>query len=439
MRLRNVPGSREAIAESEYTINEPELNKGKWKEIFGNDNPIRIEIGMGKGKFITTLAQQNPDINYIGIEKFSSVLIRAIEKMEELEITNLKFIRMDAEKIEDTFNKEEIDKIYLNFSDPWPKDRHAKRRLTSKEFFKRYDNILKKDGVVEFKTDNNDLFDFSLEQIPEAGWNIVEYTRDLHNNEKMNEGNIMTEYEERFSKILSIIESKGSATMQELMTALDASESTIRRDLNTMDENGLITKVHGGAIAKKPSISTSDENVHSRKSLNADQKEMIAKYAATLIQPDDFVYIDAGTTTEMMIPFIQTTEAVFVTNAITHAKLLSEKGCRVYILGGEFKSQTEAIVGEEAVETLDKYNFTKGFWGTNGISVTKGFSTPEVKEAMVKKHSMENCKKCYILADSSKFDQMSSVKFADFDQATVLTTGLLKPALKKYKNIMEVK
>ena len=151
--------------------------------------------------------------------------------------------------------------------------------------------------------------------------------------------------EERFSKILSIIESEGSATMQELMTALDASESTIRRDLNTMDKNGLITKVHGGAIAKKPSISTSDENVNSRKSLNADQKEMIAKYAATLIQPDDFVYIDAGTTTEMMIPFIQTTEAVFVTNAITHAKLLSEKGCRVYILGGELKSQTEAIVG----------------------------------------------------------------------------------------------
>ncbi len=201
MRLRNVPGSREAIAESEYAINEPESNKGKWKEIFGNDNPIRIEIGMGKGKFITTLAQQNPDVNYIGIEKFSSVLIRAIEKMEELELTNLKFIRMDAEKIEDIFNKEEIDKIYLNFSDPWPKDRHAKRRLTSKEFFKRYDNILKKDGVVEFKTDNNDLFDFSLEQIPEAGWNIVEYTRDLHNNEKMNEGNIMTEYEERFSKM----------------------------------------------------------------------------------------------------------------------------------------------------------------------------------------------------------------------------------------------
>lgn len=201
MRLRNVPGSKEAIAKSAYVINEPEKYKGKWNKVFGNDKPVRIEIGMGKGKFITTLAQQNPDINYIGIEKFSSVLIRAIEKIEQMEITNLKFIRMDAENIEDIFNRKEVDKIYLNFSDPWPKDRHAKRRLTSKQFFDRYNNILKEDGVVEFKTDNNALFEFSLEQIPLAGWNIVEYTRDLHHNEKMNEGNIMTEYEEKFSKL----------------------------------------------------------------------------------------------------------------------------------------------------------------------------------------------------------------------------------------------
>jgi tRNA (guanine-N7-)-methyltransferase len=199
MRLRNVPGSREAIAESEFTINEPQEYKGKWNEVFGNDKPIRIEIGMGKGKFITKLALDNPDVNYIGIEKFSSVLIRAIEKRRELEIDNLLFIRMDAEIIADCFAEGEIDKIYLNFSDPWPKDRHAKRRLTSKEFFARYDKILKKDGVVEFKTDNNLLFDFSLEQIPMAGWEIVECTRDLHNDPKMNEGNVMTEYEERFS------------------------------------------------------------------------------------------------------------------------------------------------------------------------------------------------------------------------------------------------
>ena len=130
---------------------------------------------------------------------------------------------------------------------------------------------------------------------------------------------------------------------------------------------------------------------------------------------------------------------MFVTNAISHAKLLAEKGCRVYLLGGEFKFQTEAIVGEEAMEMLSKYNFTKGFWGTNGISVSKGYSTPEIKEAMVKKYSMKNCKRCYILADASKFDQLSSVKFADFDQATILTTELYKPALKKYKNIVEVK
>ena len=224
--------------------------------------------------------------------------------------------------------------------------------------------------------------------------------------------------EERFSKILSIIESEGSATMQELMTALDASESTIRRDLNTMDENGLLTKVHGGAIAKKPSINTSDENVKSRKSLNADEKQLIAKYAASLIQPHDFVYIDAGTTTEMMIPYIQTTEAVFVTNAITHAKLLSEKGCRVYILGGEFKSQTEAIVGEEAVETLDKYNFTKGFFGTNGVTVEQGFTTPEVKEALIKRRALAQTKDAYILADASKFGEISTVTFGDFADAT---------------------
>ena len=200
MRLRNVKGSRETIAASQYTIDNPTEYKGKWNELFGNDNPIHIEVGMGKGRFITQLAINNPDINYIGIEKYSSVLVRAIEKRNELDIDNLFFIRMDAEELCDTFDEYEISKIYLNFSDPWPKDRHAKRRLTSKEFFGRYNYILKKDGVVEFKTDNNMLFDFSLEQIPMAGWDIVKYTRDLHH-DPMNEGNIMTEYEEKFSSL----------------------------------------------------------------------------------------------------------------------------------------------------------------------------------------------------------------------------------------------
>lgn len=199
MRLRNVPGSREAIADSPLAINEPKALKGKWKEEFGNEHPIRIEIGMGKGKFITQLAQENPKINYVGIEKYSSVLVRAVEKCEDLEITNLRFIRMEAEYLCDVFAQQEVDRIYLNFSDPWPKDRHAKRRLTSKQFFERYDVILKTDGIVEFKTDNDLLFQFSLEQVPEAGWELVAQTWDLHNDKELAAGNVMTEYETKFS------------------------------------------------------------------------------------------------------------------------------------------------------------------------------------------------------------------------------------------------
>ncbi len=194
MRLRNIKGSREEIAVNEYVVHEPEKLKGNWKNFFENNNPIHIEIGMGKGKFICQLALENPDINYIGIEKYSSVLIRAIEKRKQLELNNLMFIRFDADYINDIFEKDEINRIYLNFSDPWPKDRHAKRRLTSKEFFARYNNFLVKEGEVIFKTDNKDLFTFSLEQVEEAGWKLKNHTFDLHHSEYM-EGNVMTEYE----------------------------------------------------------------------------------------------------------------------------------------------------------------------------------------------------------------------------------------------------
>lgn len=198
MRLRNVPGSRDTIAESRFTIKNETECKGKWKEVFGNDSPIHIEIGMGKGQFIMTLAEQNPDINYVGIEKYSSVLVRAIEKQEEKDLPNLLFIRMEAENIADVFAPDEVDCIYLNFSDPWPKDRHAKRRLTSVQFLERYEHILKKEGHVVFKTDNKDLFDFSLEQVEEAtNWELLNHTFDLHNSEYV-EGNVMTEYETRF-------------------------------------------------------------------------------------------------------------------------------------------------------------------------------------------------------------------------------------------------
>lgn len=201
MRLRNIPGAQEAIESHRLVTLEENPQAGHWHEIFGNDHPIHIEVGMGKGQFITSLALQNPDINYIGIEKYSSVLIRAIEKIEAMpeQPANIRFIRMDAENICQMFANREADRIYLNFSDPWPKDRHAKRRLTSQTFLGRYDRILKADGHVEFKTDNQDLFQFSLEQAEPAGWKIDAFTWDLHHDETMNQGNVMTEYEQKFS------------------------------------------------------------------------------------------------------------------------------------------------------------------------------------------------------------------------------------------------
>lgn len=202
MRLRNVPGSREEIAGNPYCIDEPKAQRGKWSELFGNENPIFLEIGMGKGRFITELAMLHPENNYIGIEKYSSVLVRALEKREEHpELTNLYYIRMDAEELAEVFAEGEVEGIYLNFSDPWPKDRHAKRRLTSRQFLARYEKVMKKTGVLAFKTDNRALFDFSLEEVPAAGWTILAHTFDLHHDAAMNEGNIMTEYEERFSSM----------------------------------------------------------------------------------------------------------------------------------------------------------------------------------------------------------------------------------------------
>lgn len=199
MRLRNIPGAREAIGVSEYVIPEESDCAGKWREIFGNDRPVYIEIGTGKGRFIMELAARHPEINYVGIEKYSSVLFRATQKMEITPLVNVRFIRMEAEHILRYFEKDEVGRIYLNFSDPWPKERHAKRRLVSREFLDRYRGLLREGGHLEFKTDNRDLFDFGVEQTKAARWKMVEITYDLHHDGKMNAGNIMTEYEERFS------------------------------------------------------------------------------------------------------------------------------------------------------------------------------------------------------------------------------------------------
>lgn len=197
MRLRNITGSRETVAKDIYVITEPERLKGSWRSCYNNDNAIHLEIGSGKGQFLMELAERNPNINYLGIEKYSSVLLRALEKRREKELDNLYFIRFDAEYLTSIFTENEIDRIYLNFSDPWPKERHAKRRLTSRQFLDKYDQCLKKDGEVIFKTDNRTLFDFSLEEIEASKWSIRNISYDLHKSEYVAD-NIMTEYEERF-------------------------------------------------------------------------------------------------------------------------------------------------------------------------------------------------------------------------------------------------
>ena len=199
MRLRNIRGSKDVIASCPFVVQEPESCRGRWAEIFGNENPIHIEVGMGKGRFLMDMAVLHPEINYVGIEMYDSVLLRAVQKREKLEteIKNLFFIRMDARQLPEVFAEGEVDRIYLNFSDPWPKDRHAKRRLTSDRFLAVYDKILQPDGIIEFKTDNQDLFRYSLESIPEAGWQVTSHTFDLHHSD-MAEGNVMTEYEEKF-------------------------------------------------------------------------------------------------------------------------------------------------------------------------------------------------------------------------------------------------
>ncbi len=202
MRLRNVPGSRQAVAESEYVISEEHMYtmKGRWQEAFDCSRPLFLEIGSGKGRFITEMAKTFPDRNYIGIEKYSSVLIKSLEKRAQLpDLTNLLFLRMDAEELTQIFGPGEVSGIYLNFSDPWPKDRHAKRRLPGKVFLNRYRQILSPEGWIEFKTDNQDLFTFALESAEIADWEIITFTRDLHHDPVLNVGNILTEYEEKFS------------------------------------------------------------------------------------------------------------------------------------------------------------------------------------------------------------------------------------------------
>ena len=203
MRLRHIKGCEDFISEAKECIREDKAieQKGKIQDIFKEKRPLQIEIGMGKGQFIRNMAIKNPDINFIGIEKYESVLMKAIQRKRDLEtekeIDNLRFLCADARKLAEIFDVGEVDKVVLNFSDPWPKDRHANRRLTSPDFLNIYDTILKKDAVIEFKTDNRGLFEYSLEVVKDSKWKLNFCSFDFHS-EKESEGNIMTEYEEKF-------------------------------------------------------------------------------------------------------------------------------------------------------------------------------------------------------------------------------------------------
>lgn len=201
MRLRNIPEAKDIVKNSPFVVQDPPALRGLWASLWQNNRPIHLEVGMGKGQFLMEMAQKHPENNYLGMELYDSVLLRAIQRRQTLDapLENLYFLCMDARMLPEIFDKKEIQKIYLNFSDPWPKARHSKRRLTSRQFLERYAQILPPGGTVEFKTDNLELFQFSLEEVQEAGWNLLAHTYDLHADRELSQGNIMTEYEEKFS------------------------------------------------------------------------------------------------------------------------------------------------------------------------------------------------------------------------------------------------
>lgn len=246
--------------------------------------------------------------------------------------------------------------------------------------------------------------------------------------------------EERFSAILELLQEKKAITVTELTILLNTSESTIRRDLNSLQNLGKLKKVHGGATVLEDEIFTftKEEDVPTKASMNVKEKIEISKYAAAMIQEDDFVYIDAGTTTEHLIDYIGETKAKFLTNGIVHAKKLLQKGYTTYILGGQLKSATEAIIGSTALHNLKKYNMTKAFLGTNGIQMDRGFTTPDVEEAAMKEAVIQQSYVSFILADRTKFGKITPVSFAQLEQACIITDRLLDKKYLDYTVIKEV-
>lgn len=244
--------------------------------------------------------------------------------------------------------------------------------------------------------------------------------------------------QERHSIILQELKLKEMITVTELVEQLETSESTIRRDLMTLEQQGYLKRVHGGAMLPEKKLSQLEYQVDKRQTMNRREKEAIAKKAASFITEGDVIYIDAGTTTELLIDYIESKDLIVVTNGIEHATKLLAKGIRVHILGGEIKAVTHAIVGANAVKDLEKYNFSKGFFGVNGISLASGYTTPDFNEGIVKEKAIRKCQEAYILADETKLDTVSFMSFARLDEAMLVTNAGDHKRLKEETKVIEV-
>ena len=244
--------------------------------------------------------------------------------------------------------------------------------------------------------------------------------------------------EQRYDIILKLLQEKGTVTIGEILEILDASESTVRRDITALHKAGKLVKVFGGAVAVNHNVVSNEPTVAQKVEMNMSEKKKIAAYAVSLIQENEFIFMDAGTTTECMIDVLPTKNMTIVTNGVVHARLLAAAGHRVILLGGELKGSTEAVVGNAALRQLMDYHFTKGFFGTNGVTRTTGLTTPDAGEALIKRTAMEHCRDCFVLADSSKFDIISSVTFAPFDRPVIITDREIE-GYKDCKHVIVVK
>lgn len=230
--------------------------------------------------------------------------------------------------------------------------------------------------------------------------------------------------EERYEFILKLLDEKRSVTVAEIKDRLKISESTIRRDLTALDREGKLVKVFGGAVAPEYSFNAKELSVQQKLMVHEKEKRAIARYAASLLRPSDFVYIDAGTTTSYMIEYITERDVSFVTNAVDHARRLAVAGYQVVLIGGFLKGTTEAVIGSQAILSIQEFHFSKGFFGANGVSTFHGITTPDKSEALVKKTAIRQCNRKWLLVDSSKYGEVSSVTFAGFDELEIISENI---------------